>query len=252
MPVNAFPKSLYTNDTRIDYFQKLDIADGSWTFLDTLGWVKTQGNTGTTNYVSLNAVASGTDDYSLTGNGTNVTNAPRWYKLAYYDDGTPVVAGDKFQITMLTDMRGSTAVALRYFNWAFGFAQDPTLTNVPSLNFNGAGIAWNFANADSDTFSYIVTAQQQGNGNPLSALDTHSYSTIPVVGGQANFTNVSLDPSGVYRAWTAYTGTTYSYTGQVYLMFAFGMRGSARAYNDDDATEFRINYKISKLNTGDL
>ena len=252
MPVNAFPKTLYTNDSRIDYFQKLDIADGSWTFQDTNSWVQSHGNDGTTNFVSFNAIAGAPDDYSINGNGTGITNCPRWFKLAYYDDGTPVLATDKFQITMVTDMRGSTASALRYFNWSFGFAQTPTANSISALNNNGAGIAWNFANTDADVFSYVISGAGVNNGSPLSNDDTLSYNTIPVIGGQCNITNVCTDPSGVYKSWVSYTSITGAYTGQVSLLLAVGMRGSSRTYNSGDATEFRINYKISKLNTGDL
>ena len=252
MPVNAFQKSIYTNDSNIDYFQKLDISDGSWTLQDTLGFIQSSGNDGTTNFLKLNAVGSGTDDYSPVGNGSGATNAPRWYKLAYYDDGTPVLATDNFQITMVTDMRGSTDVNLRYFNWALGFTQDPTASAIGTLNFNGAGIAWNFANTDADVFSYLVSGAGNTNGSPLSNDDTLSYNTIPVVGGQTNISNVCTDPAGVYKSWETYRSITGAYTGQVSLCLIAGMRGGSRSYNSGDGTEFRINYKISKLNTGEL
>jgi hypothetical protein len=252
MPVNAFQKSIYTNDSNIDYFQKLDISDGSWTLQDTLGFIQSSGNDGTDNFITLNAVASGTDDYSPTGNGGGVTNAPRWYKLAYYDDGTPVLAGDQFQITMVTDMQGTTGGNLRYFNWSLGFAQDPTSSSIGTLNHNGAGIAWNFANTDADVFSFLITGAASSNGSPLSPDDTKSYNTLPVVGGQCNITNVSTDPAGAYKSWEAFRSITGPYTGQVSLMLIAGMRGSSRSYNSGDQTKLRINYKISKLNTGEL
>ena len=252
MPVNAFEKSLYTNDSRIDYFQKFDLSDGSWTFLDSLGWVQTSGNDGTTNFVTLNAVASGTDDYAITGNGTGTTNSPRWYKQAFYDDGTPVLAGDVFQISMKTDMRGSTAANLRYFNWALGLTAIPTSNNVGILNLNGAGVAWNFANTDADVFGYVVSGAGNNNSSPLSNDDTLCYSTMSSVDGQTNISQVATDPSGVYKAWIAYQSITANYTGPVCLTFMIGMRGGSRSYNSGDATEFRINYKLSKLNAGDL
>ena len=32
MPVNAFPKSIYTNDSSISYYQNLVLDDGTWTY----------------------------------------------------------------------------------------------------------------------------------------------------------------------------------------------------------------------------
>ena len=253
MGVHAFPQRIYTNDSFISYWQELNLQDGSWTLQDTNNFIHKDTWDGTQNVIELKAVASGTDDYAPTGNGTGVTNAPRWYKPAYYDNGQPVLAGDLFQITMVTDMQGTTSGNLRYFNWFFGLAEDATSSNIGALNMNGIGIGWNFANTAADVFAVQISGAGNQNSSPLSNDDTLNYGTIQSVGGQTNMSNVSTDPSGTYKAWIAYSSITAAYGGgQLNLCLIAGMRGGSRSYSLGDETSFKIKYKISKLKPGAL
>lgn len=254
MGVHAFPRRVYTNDSNVAYWQDAVLADGSWTEKDDLSFIHKMTNPSTTvNELQTKAVASSTTDYNVDGGGTGTTKASRWYKAAYYDNGDPVLATDNFILHVLTDMTGCTAGTLRYFDWHIGVTQDPTSTNIGSINLNGAGIAWNFANTDADAFSSIVCGAVLSNGSPLSADDTHSYSTIPVIAGQCNVSNVSTDGAGTYKSWGCLKSATVAYTGgQLYLCVMAGLRGTARSTSLADETQFKIRYKFTKLVTGSL
>ena len=253
MGVSAFPQRIYTNDSFISYWQELNLQDGSWTLQDTNNFIHKDEWDGTQNTIQLKAVGIGTDDYAPTGNGTGITNAPRWYKPAFYDNGQPVLGGDLFQITMVTDMQGSTSGNLRYFNWFFGLSAVPTANSISSLNMNGIGIGWNFANTPADVFAVQISGAGNQNSSPLSNDDTLNYGTIQSVGGQTNMSNVSTDPSGTYKSWIAYSSITAAYgVGQVNLCLIAGMRGSSRGYSLGDGTSFKVKYKISKLYPGEM
>lgn len=250
MGVKAFPQRIYTNDSFISYWQTLNLSDGSWTTQDPLNFIhKLTWDPTNMNELELKAVASSTTDYNVNGGGTGSTNVTRLYKQAYYDNGTPVQAGDLFQITMQVPILASKTGVLRYFDWYLGIANDPTSTNVATFNFNGAGNGWNFANTDADAFATLVSGGVLSNSAPLAADDIMGYTTISFVAGVGQSAQVATDGAGTHKAFDALENNTSSIS-SVYLCLTIGARGTARAFALSDGTYIQAKYKISKLYPG--
>jgi len=251
MPVNAFPKSIYTNDSLIDYFNPLNLSDGTWTFTDTAGLIDTTTYAaGVGNTITLNNFPVANDQAQIVGSG-GTSVAPRWYKLAYYDDGTPVMGGDAFYLIVSSALKGATGGSgLRYFNHALGICEDPTSTSIPVIKFNGAGVAWNFANNDTDTFPAVFSETLAGNAAPLSATDTRSVGTIAAIGGLGGLTSIGVDPSGVAEnnGVLLWQSSLISAGTQLSLTFMAAPRGNGRTFAAGDQTIADINYKFVRIN----
>jgi len=249
MPVNAFPKNIYTNDSVIAYYQTCDLTDGSWTLLDSTSMIDTVTNTGTGNTITLNAVAVVNNQLQIPGDA-GVSVAPRWYKPAFFDDGTPVLGTDAFVATISYVMKGSTAGNMRYANWGFGVSADPTSTAVATINHNIVGTGWNFANTDADTFGSYFTGTGQGNAGPIVATDVHSLGALSMLGGGGSITINSIDITDISQSRAAAEALTSNYgAGQLYVHLAFGSRGVGRTHSAGDATLVKLNYKFSRINT---
>lgn len=249
MPVNAFPKEIYTNDSRIDYYQPIDFTDGSWTLTDPTGFVDTLVNNAGVMELTLKP-ASGNDKLQPSGDGTGNTEAPRWTKLAFYDDGTPVLVGDCFVLSVSVAMKGSTRGALRYWNWGFGVFEDPSTSVVADMKANVAGLAWNFANTDADTFPSLQSDATLGNGTPLSNDDVRMVGTITMAGGNGGIVVTGVDSAGDIESNGAAASTTSNYTpasAQLYVGLIAGQRGTGRSYGGGDGTDFNVKFKFSRI-----
>jgi len=250
MPVNAFPRLSHPSDSTIAYFSSLDFSDGTWTLYDPLNFMADYGVVGGENFLKLNAVGSSTASHNVTGAGTGTTGVPRIYKQLFYDNGQAVEAGDSFILSVYWDLRGSAANNLRYFDWYFGICSDPTSTNIGNFNLNACGNAWNFANADQDAFTTLVSGATTSYGTPITNDDTRATGVIQFVGGQGNISAIATDGAD-FKSWEVQRGTTAAITG-VYVALACGTRGTGRVINQDAETRFRLHYKVSKLITGEL
>jgi len=247
MPVNAFPKEVYTNDSTVSYYQTLVLDDGSWTFTDTKSLIQSYSSDPTGNTIELNTLGVADDELQIPGSG-GVSTAPRWYKPAYYDDGTPVLGDDIFILTISYELKGSTAVSLRYFNWAFGVCADPTSTTVTTIAHNVVGTGWNFANTDADTFAVYFTGSGFNNSSPLTATDTHGFGTISLIGGAGTLGLASVNASDLHESEVAAETLTTAYTSsQLYTYFVCGPRGAGRTFSAGDATLVNLRYKFSKI-----
>ena len=250
MPVNAFPKEIYTNDSRVDYYQPLDLLDGSWTLTDPTNFVDTIVNNAGVMELTLNAVGVANNKLQPVGDGTGETEAPRWYKLAFYDDGTPVLAGETFVLSVSCALFGNVRGALRYFNWGFGVFEDPTDNVVANMKANVLGVAWNFANTDADSFPYIASGAVAGSGSPLSATDTRMFGTITMAGGNGGLVATGLDTSGLLESSATSLSSTTNYTptsAQLFVGLIAGARGNSRTYGAGDGTDFDLVYKFSRI-----
>ena len=87
MPVNAFPKKIYTNDSVIAYYQTCDLTDGTWTLLDSTNMIDTVANAGTGNNIRLNAVGVANNELQIVGSGGTsvITHSDVNSKLAILD-----------------------------------------------------------------------------------------------------------------------------------------------------------------------
>tara|TARA_R110002096_G_scaffold12888_1_gene45899 strand:+ start:681 stop:1445 length:765 start_codon:yes stop_codon:yes gene_type:complete len=248
MPVNAFPKKIYTNDSVIAYYQTCDLTDGTWTLLDSTNMIDTVANAGTGNNIRLNAVGVANNELQIVGSG-GTSVAPRWYKPAFFDDGTPVLGTDAFVLTVSYPIKGSTLNNMRYVNWGFGISAVPTSTNVATINHNLVGTGWNFANADADAFGVFFSDAVAGNADPVVATDVHCLSTIPMVGGNGNLTVSAVDASDLSKATGAAASSSTNYgAGQLFVQLTFGARGNSRTYTAGMETLIKLNYKFSRVN----
>ena len=249
MPVNAFPREIYTNDSRVDYYQPLDLTDGSWTLNDPASFVDSVVNNAGTMELTLKAVGVANNELQPVGSAGQ-TEAPRWYKLAFYDDGTPVLAGETFVLSVSCALFGSTRGNLRYFNWGFGTFEDPTDDTVANMKANVVGVAWNFANTNADSFPYIASGAAPSTASPLSATDTRMFGTITMAGGNGGLVATGLDTSGLLESSGAALSSTTNYTpasGQLYVGLIAGARGTSRTYSAGDGTDFNVVYKFSRI-----
>jgi len=248
MPVNAFPKKIYTNDSVIAYYQTCDLTDGTWTLLDSTNMIDTVANAGTGNNIRLNAVGVANNELQIVGSG-GTSVAPRWYKPAFFDDGTPVLGTDAFVLTVSYPIKGSTLNNMRYVNWGFGISAVPTSTTVATINHNLVGTGWNFANADADAFGVFFSDPVAGNADPVVATDVHCLSTIPMVGGNGNLTVSAVDASDLSKATGAAASSSTNYgAGQLFVQLTFGARGNSRTYTAGMETLIKLNYKFSRVN----
>ena len=249
MPVNAFKKTVYTNDSTVAYFNEAKLDDGSWTLVDTTSlidtavWDAVNGNT-----ITLNAFGVANDQNQIIGSG-GTTTAPHWKKLAYYDDGTPVLNTDAFILWVSADLKGSTAGTLRYFNWGLGTSADTTSTLVATIRYNGVGAGWNFANTDADTFGKLYS----GTASPATgalATDTHILGNVFLNGGNYCASVISTDISDIYVSSAAQVTSTTTVSGgqQLQIRFVCGPNGTTRTFNAGDQTQVRLFYKFQKVN----
>ena len=256
MPINAFPSQIYTNDSEISYFQNTDFSQ--WTFLDPnsmLNASKTSWDASTGLYVETNAVTVADDTLQINGSGGTV-NAPRFYTPAYYDDGTPVLAGDNFILTVCIEHVGSTANNLSYFNWLLGVSADPSSTTLANIAFNGIGNAWNAWTGPGDVAYVFGMVETEGTyAFTLSPNDTHTIGTAQIAGGGGALIATALNSSDVYETsvcaetiTTVYTPTTQ----QLYLSLFLGAKGTGRTYTAGQGTQVRIRYKFSKMNNASM
>tara|TARA_R100001086_G_scaffold114709_1_gene58602 strand:- start:2610 stop:3374 length:765 start_codon:yes stop_codon:yes gene_type:complete len=247
MPVNAFPKNIYTNDSRISYYQPLVLDDGTWTLLDSTNFIQSVSSSASGSVISVNALGVANNQLQIQGIGS-VSVAPRWYKGAYYDDGTPVLGTDVFILTVSFEMKGSTAGALRYFNWGFGVCADPTSTAVGTIAHNVVGNGWNFANTDADTFGVYFTGAGFNNTSPLNTNDTIGFGNISLIGGHGTLGLATVNASDVHESDVAAGMLSTDYTSsQLYTYFVCGARGTGRTFSAGDATLINLKYKFSKI-----
>ena len=246
MGVNAWLNRI--NDSVISYFNKLNLDDGTWSSLDSLGMID-----------SLTVDANGEHTVTLNtiSNNSlrpiaNSTAAPRWYKLATYSDGTPVLTNDSFIMTVVIDHRGSTAGQLRYFQHYLGLCENPTSTNPDIIKFNGGGQLWSFANTAADTTGSIIAARTVSVVSGV-ATDTHTIATLLFIGKSCSNTAVCVESDGDNVGTNAnnFSGSFVA-SQQLYLMWMAGANGSGRSYSAGDQTKFNIKYKISRYDISSM
>jgi hypothetical protein len=252
MGASAFPRRIYTNDSNMAYWDVTDISDGSWTFTDTTAMIKSYSwLPGKGNVIQVNALASSTAAQNVNGAGGGISNCPRWFKPALYDDGTPVLATDAFTVSVYTDMVGPID-NIRYFDWYIGICNSPTNSSIAATKFHGVGTGWNFANTSGDVFGVLMTGATTTAATPLDATDTQCYSSMMHIGGLTNISQISVDPAGNRRSDSVLLNQTTALTGGLYVMIQCGTRGTGRALVDGHQMSFKCHYKISRMITGEL
>lgn len=241
----AYPDSF--PDWIIDNFSTMNLSDGSWTYSDPLSMISTYSyNSGTGyNEIRLN---NATND-ALQPN-VNPSQCPRWYKLATYDDGSPVLGGDNFILTITTILKGSTVGTLRYIQHMLGVAEDITQNSDP-LTFNkwsGLGQQFGFQNGDSNSTGAII----QGSTTTVisaSLTDIKAFGTVSVFGRSAENTIVGLNAAGENEGSNAnsFSGGLYSESGQLYIIYLFGQYQPGKTYNSGTGTDVSYVYKFTKI-----
>ena len=204
------------------------------------------------NAITTNALGVANDKLKPSGDGSGNTDAARYYKLAYYDDGLPVMSGDIFQLTISIKNLGSTANSLRYFGYYFGICEVPTATTTAAWKFNGAGCGTNFANANADVFGEVLSNTTSASNS--TADDVFTAGTIFYGAGNATLGCIGLDSGNEFEgSASTVAGAAASNSGvHLYTCFTAGPRGNSRVYSDGAATLARIFYKFSRINKNSM
>ena len=231
---------------KIENFKKMNLSDGSWTFSDPLGMINSYAfNASGYNEIRLNTIANDALQPDV-----NPSQAPRWSKLATYTDGSPVLGGDNFILTITTILKGSTAGVLRRIQHYLGVAEsvaqnaDPLGTN----KWSGVGQSWGYVNSDADATGGIIQGTTatvvSGSSNDVSCLGN-----LSVIGRSAVNSVVGLNSAGENENSNAnsFSGGLYSAAGQLYIIYLFGAFGAGRSYTAGDGTDVSYKYKFTKI-----
>jgi hypothetical protein len=228
-------------------FTEAKLDDGSWTFTDTTGLIDSYSWSVAGNEITLANFPVADNNNQITGNAGTVT-APYWAKLAYYDDGTPVLSDDCFILWVSADLIGSTAGILRYFNWGLGTCINTTSTSVTTVKFNGVGAGWNFANLDADVFGKLYS----GGTSPATgafATDTHILGNLFLSGNNYTMSVIATSATDVYVTSSAATNSITNMVGSNHLQLRFvcGPNGTTRTFALGDQTVVKLYYKFQKI-----
>tara|TARA_R110000787_G_scaffold41052_3_gene101557 strand:- start:681 stop:1457 length:777 start_codon:yes stop_codon:yes gene_type:complete len=234
-------------DWIIDNFSTMNLSDGSWTYSDPLGMINSYAYNAVSGYneIRLNTIAND----ALQPN-VNPSQAPRWSKLATYDDESPVLGGDNFILTITTILKGSTVGTLRYIQHCLGVAEsvaqnvDPHTVN----KWSGIGQLWGFGNSDSVVSGAII----QGTSFPVvsaSVNDVSCLGNVSVIGRSSINTVVGLNVAGENDNSNAssFSGGLYSAAGQLYLVYLLGAYQAGKSYTAGSGTDVSYKYKFTKI-----
>ena len=234
-------------DWIIDNFSTMNLSDGTWNYSDPLGMINSYAYNAVSGYneIRLNTISND----ALQPN-VNPSQAPRWSKLATYDDGSPVLGGDNFILTITTILKGSTVGTLRYIQHCLGVAEsvaqnvDPHTVN----KWSGIGQLWGFGNSDSVVSGAII----QGTSFPVvsaSVNDVSCLGNVSVIGRSSINTVVGLNVAGENDNSNAssFSGGLYSAAGQLYLVYLFGAYQAGKSYAAGSGTDVSYKYKFTKI-----
>ena len=232
---------------KVANFSTMNLSDGTWTFSDPLGMIDSYTLDATS---GLNELRLATISNDLLQISNTASQSPRWSKLATYDDGSPVLGGDNFILTITSNLKGGTAGTLRYVQHMLGVCAAVTQGSNPlTVNkLSGVGMSWNYANSDADSSGLIIqgttAAVISGSPNDVSIMGTAS-----ILGRSAVNSVVGLDSSGNNDGSNAlsFSGGLYSASNQLYLIYTFGANGASRSYAAGAGTDVSYKYKFTKI-----
>lgn len=236
---------------KVANFSTMNLSDGTWTFTDPIGMIDTYAYNSVSEFNEIRLNECGDDLLQI----TNVpSKAPRWSKLATYDDGSPVLGGDNFILTITSVLKGSTAGTLRRIQHMLGVCESVTQGDNPLTEnkWSGIGQLWGYTNTDADTSGLIIqgtTAAVISN----SANDVSIMGTVSILGSSAVNSVVGLNSSGNNEGSNAlaFSGALYSASNQLYLTYLFGANGTEsvgpRLFTAGSGTDVSYKYKFTKI-----
>ena len=164
--------------TNLTYTSVGDLGAGAYTFSDpnSLLTSYTYNNANDTHTFNLVTVSPSNADYSISS-GTNFTG-PRWHKLLVDAAGTPVLAGDRFELFLrFTDF--SVAGGLTQWGAYCGVAGVPASTTLTTLQANGAWMGATGAGTPNLGCHAINTATTVSLASATSGRASASFSGAP-------------------------------------------------------------------------
>jgi hypothetical protein len=232
---------------KMENFKRMNLSDGSWTFSDPLGMINSYAFNVTSgfNEIRLNTISN--DLLQITN---TASQSPRWSKLATYEDGSPVLGGDNFILTITSILKGSTAGVLRYVQHMLGVCEAVTQGSNPlTVNkWTGIGMSWSYANSDADATGLIIqgTSTVVISGSPA---DVTLIGTASILGKSAVNSVVGLDSAGNNDGSNAlaFSGGLYSASNQLSLIYVFGANGVGRSFAAGAGTDVSYKYKFTKI-----
>ncbi len=232
---------------KMENFKRMNLSDGSWTFSDPLGMINSYAFNVTSglNEIRLNTISN--DLLQITN---TASQSPRWSKLATYEDGSPVLGGDNFILTITSILKGSTAGVLRRVQHMLGVAEAVTqgVNPLTANKWSGVGQQWGYANSDADSSGLIIQGTIAA-FPPASANDVSILGTASIFGKSAVNSVVGLDAAGDNNGSNAlaFSGGLYSASNQLYLIYLFGANGTGRTFAAGDGTDVSYKYKFTKI-----
>jgi hypothetical protein len=232
---------------KMENFKRMNLSDGSWTFSDPLGMINSYAFNVTSgfNEIRLNTISN--DLLQITD---TASESPRWSKLATYEDGSPVLGGDNFILTLTAILKGSTAGSLRRVQHILGVSEVVT-QGVNPLTVNkltGVGLQIGFSNSDADASGLIIQGTVAA-FPPASGTDVSILGTASILGKSAVNSIVGLDAAGDNNGSNAlaFSGGLYSASNQLYIIYLFGANGAGRSFAAGDGTDVSYKYKFTKI-----
>jgi len=221
-----------------------NLNGGSYTFTDTAGVALSSysyNSANDTHTFNVNTISVGNETYSMIS-GTNFTSS-KWTTPLVYDDGTPVLAGDAFSMSVRID-NVNTGAARQYI---FGIAviQQPTSTVIATMGPSGLyGITTSVG-----TPGIGVLAGNLGAGTTiasmLSAVGQVVFTGGPTMvkaGGSCAATSSTAGGSNV-----RVDGNTWSVPTSQQLNLAIFVSTNGTTTTVAGAYSARIKYSITKL-----
>ena len=224
----------------------IDLTDTStWTKVDINSMVKSTTISGSNyNKVVMNAVTGSTNNRFAAG---GPCDAVRWHTPLYVTDSTGqnvratstdvVAVVYKIERGTITDMFGVNVVA--------GICVDPTTTDLDTMN--GAGLSMtNTSNSPGD-YGVWATDEQLSLGS-TNALGGYIVSILAA--------GLVQSVAIVFKAGDDLDNKTYKVNNSsqmadgadLFLMVGIGTSSNGAAISEDEDTNFRIQYKVIKLN----
>lgn len=150
----------------------VDLADGSWNFIDVNGQVQTNTFSDGKNTLTLNAISAGNQNI----NTDNTYQGARWYRLLYYEDGTQVNSRDNF--IFIATIQAHSSSNPSPFGLAIGTARNP-------LETGSVGVA-------NQTFQHIGLANEKVTNNTGRSHEYDRYFKLAGGSTNANMTTASV------------------------------------------------------------
>ena len=219
----------------------VDIGDGSWTQLDPTGFIVNAASTvNDITKVTYNAVTGGNNVYDPTVN--NDYEGPRWYANLETTDGTRINSDDNFIINFEIVNQASTTQ--QRTNLLIGIGEDPTSTDIGTINFTGGIFEFTTNTAHPGLGVYTARASPVFSQNTNNKIGFSTFACITNRIGNISAFNLAADGSYIVERSTT-SARSFSSGTNLFLMIQAGLVGSNTITACD--IQAKLRYRIIKF-----